>query len=317
MKDWKVIISTKSGGGKAKVMWPRIAQALRDKGISFKEAFTEHQFHASELAIEAISEGYRKILAVGGDGAIHEILNGVMSQSLVPTEDITLGIIPVGSGNDWSRLYDIPKDYEEAVTVIANNHVVKQDVVCVDSINDDQPYRRYMMNIGGLGFDAQVCYLFELEKLKGKSGDAQYLKCLFKGFMGYRCPHFKIYVDGEFFFEGPALSVAIGNGKYCGGGLRQTPDAVPDDGLIDLTVIRRVPKARIILSVRRLLDGSIKKLKPASYARGEKIQIYSSPATFMEVDGEAVGCTPVTITIQPSAINVITNLKDRHELHKN
>lgn len=307
MKDWKVIISAKSGGGKAAVMWPRIAQSLRDLGVSFTEAFTEYRFHATELAKEAIADGYRNILAVGGDGAIHEILNGVMGQSEVPTGEITLGIIPVGSGNDWSRLYGIPKDYEEAAAVIAKGEQVKQDVVCVDSSNDGKPYKRYMMNIGGLGFDAQVCYLFELEKLKGKSGDSQYLKCLMKGFMGYRCPHFKIYTDGDLFFEGPALSVALGNGKYCGGGLRQTPDAVPDDGLIDLTVIRRIPKIRIALNIRRLLDGSIGKLKPVKMTRAGKIQIYSSPASFMEVDGESVGCTPVTASIIPSAINVITN----------
>lgn len=308
MKDWKVIISTRSGGGKAKVMWPRIAQALHDNGVTFSESFTEHQFHASELAVQAIQEGYRRILAVGGDGAIHEILNGVMSQENAPTSEVTLGIIPVGSGNDWSRLYNIPGDYVEAARVIASGRSVKQDVVCTDSTNDGEQYRRYMMNIGGLGFDAQVCYLFELEKLKGKSGDAQYLKCLMKGFMSYRCPHFKIYADDEFFFEGPALSVAIGNGRYCGGGMRQTPDAVPDDGLIDMTVIRRMSKARILLNVRRLFDGSVKKLKPVSTTRAKKIQIYSSPASFMEVDGESVGCTPVTIRILPSAINVITNI---------
>ena len=316
MKDWKVIVSAKSGGGKAHVMWPRIAKALREKGINFSEVKTEHYNHAEELAIEAIRDGYRKLMAVGGDGAIHEILNGVMKQQDVPTSEITLGIIPVGSGNDWSRLYDIPKHYEDAATVIANNHVVKQDVVCVDSVNNDEQYRRYMINIGGLGIDAHVCYLFELDKLKGKSGDARYFKSLMKGFIGYRCPHFKVYTDGHLFFEGPALSVAIGNGKYCGGGLRQTPDAEADDGLIDLTVVKRVSKLKFLLNVRRLLDGSIKKMKPVKTARAEQIHILSSPSSFMEVDGEAVGCTPITISILPSAINVITNLPERYELYK-
>ncbi len=289
-------------------MWPRIAQALRDNGVCFSESFTEHQFHASELAAEAIREGYRKLLAVGGDGAIHEILNGVMSQTEVPSKEITLGIIPVGSGNDWSRLYEIPKEYENAAATIASGKSVMQDVICVGSISEGEPYRRYMINIGGLGFDAQVCYLFDLEKLKGKSGDTQYLKCLMKGFMRYRCPDFKIYADGDLFFDGPALSVAIGNGKYCGGGMRQTPDADPNDGLIDMTVIHRVSKLRIALNIHRLFDGSIKKLKPVRTTRAKIIQIFASPASFMEVDGEPVGCTPVTISIMPSAINVITNI---------
>lgn len=308
MEDWKVIVSKKSGGGKAFEEWPGIRKLLLSKGFKFSEAFTDHRFHATELAREAIADGYRKILAVGGDGAIHEILNGVMEQSEVPSTDITLGIIPVGSGNDWSRLYDIPKEHDKAVEAVARGKAVMQDVVCVDTMLDGSPSKKYMMNIGGLGFDAQVCHLFDLEKLKGHSGDAQYLKCLMKGFLWYKCPHFQVYVDGEPFFEGPAFSVAIGNGKYCGGGMRQTPDAVPDDGLIDLTVIKRMSRLKAAFSVRRLLDGSIKKHSSVLAARGRKIQIYASPASFMEVDGEAVGCSPATVTIIPSAIKVISNL---------
>lgn len=308
MEDWKVIISKKSGGGKAFEEWPSIRKMLVSKGFKFSEAFTDHRFHATELAREAVTAGFRKILAVGGDGAIHEILNGVMGQTSVPTTEITMGIIPVGSGNDWSRLYEIPKDHEKAVEALARGKAVLQDVVCVDAMLDGSPSRKYMMNIGGLGFDAQVCHLFDLEKLKGHSGDAQYFKCLMKGFLWYKCPHFKVYVDGELFFEGPAFSVALGNGKYCGGGMRQTPDAVPDDGLIDLTVIKRMSRLNAAFSVRRLLDGSIKKHSAVRSARGTKIQIYASPASFMEVDGEAVGCSPATATIIPSAIKVISNL---------
>ena len=308
MQDWKVIISKKSGGGKAFDEWPAIKKLLTAKGLKFSEAFTEHRFHAEELAREAVLEGYRKILAIGGDGAIHEILNGVMSQSEVPTAEIIFGIIPVGSGNDWSRLYDIPKNHEQAVEALCRGKAVSQDVVAVDSMLDGKPYRRYMMNIGGLALDAHVCHLFDLAKLKGHSGDAQYFKCLMKSFLWYRCQNFRIYVDGERFFEGPAISVALGNGKYCGGGLRQTPDAEPDDGLLDLTVVSRVSRMRFVFSVRRILDGGIKKLKAVKCARGTKIQVYASPASFVEVDGEPVGCSPVTFTVIPSAVNVISNL---------
>lgn len=308
MEDWKVIISKKSGGGKAFDEWPKIKKLLVSKGFRFSEVFTDHRFHAVELAKEAIIDGYRKILAIGGDGAIHEILNGVMDQTEVPSSEITLGIIPVGSGNDWSRLYNIPKDHDKAVEALSRGKAVFQDVVSVDTMLDGSPSRKYMMNIGGLGFDAQVCHLFDLEKLKGHSGDAQYLKCVVKGFMWYKCRYFKVYVDDELFFEGPAFSVALGNGKYCGGGMRQTPDAIPDDGLIDLTVIKRVSKLKVAVSVRRLLDGSLKKLNAVKATRGKKIQIYASPASFMEVDGEPVGCSPATVNIIPSAIKVISNL---------
>jgi len=307
MKDWKVIISSKSGGGKAAQIWSKVAESLVKKGVSFSEAFTEYQSHAVEIAKQALKEGYRKILAVGGDGAIHEILNGIMQQQEVPSSDITLAIVPVGSGNDWARFHKIPSDVSKAAEVIANGKTCTQDIVKVESIKGGNPRTGYMLNIGGLGFDAQVCHLFEEAKKKGKCGDSQYLKCLIKGFLWYKCPFFKIKVDDKPFFEGKALSVAIGNGKYCGGGMMQTPAAIIDDGLIDITVIKQLWKPKFIFEVKRLYDGTIYDLKETLAAKGRKIVLESSPASFVEADGESVGTTPVTLSIIPGALKVITN----------
>lgn len=307
MTDWKVIISSRSGGGKAGQIWCKVAESLKKKGISFSEAFTEYQSHAIELAKQAIRDGYRKILAVGGDGAVHEILNGIMGQTEVPSTEVTLAIVPVGSGNDWARLHKIPHDLEKAADVIAAGRTVVQDIVQVETINGGNPFKRFMLNIGGFGFDAQVCHLFEQAKKKGRYGDAQYLKCLIKGFLFYKCPSFDIKIDGKPFFSGKALSVAIGNGKYCGGGMMQTPAAVCDDGLMDITVVRQLWKLKFISKIKCLYDGSIYDIDEVSAGRGKKFEIKAAPATFVEADGEAVGITPATLTIIPGAINVITN----------
>lgn len=308
MKDWKVIISSLSGGGKARKEWPAVARLLKKKGISFSESFTDHQYHAIELAREAVLAGYRKIMAVGGDGAIHEILNGIFQQSEVPTEEITLAIIPVGSGNDWSRLHEIPKSHEKAVEVIARNKVVSQDVARVDSVMDGQPYCRYMMNIGGLGFDAQVCHDYDIAKSKGRTGDVQYFSCLMKGFIWYRNRNFTIYADDELFYEGPALSVALGIGKYCGGGMMQTPGAVFDDGLIDITVTGRLSKLKFIGKVKDLYKGTIYNLKEVVHTRARQYRILSKPDCYVEVDGEAVGFSPITVQVVPAAVKVVTNI---------
>ena len=177
MDIWKIIISKKSGNGKAFAQWPEVKDALVEKGLQFSESFTEYVGHATELAREAIRGGFRKILAVGGDGTIHEILNGVMTQDEVPSSEITLAIVPVGSGNDWARLYDLPKESAAAVDLLTGGRTLLQDVVKVESVLDGEPSVRYMMNIGGLGIDAHVCYLFELEKQKGKKD---------KNSMGYK-----------------------------------------------------------------------------------------------------------------------------------
>ena len=310
MKDWKVIISKLSGGGKAGQAWARVSQLLKERGVAFSEAFTEYQSHAIELTKEALRAGYRKILTLGGDGAIHEILNGVMTQTEVPSQEVTIAMIPVGSGNDWPRYHQIPlNDIDKAVDVIVADKEMVQDVVKVETINNGNPYTRYMVNIGGLGFDAQVCHLFEASKKKGRSGDAQYYKCLMQGFLWYKCPHFTVKVDGEPFYEGPAFSVALGNGRYCGGGMMETPKAVIDDGLLDLTVVKKLWKGKFLFATRRLFDGTVLEMKEVLHTRARNtIEIEATPASFMEVDGEPVGCSPARCTLIPAAVKVVTNL---------
>lgn len=308
--DWRVIVSSRSGGGKAGKAWPHIESLLSARGIPFSVVFTDHAYHAIELSHEAVLAGFRKLLVIGGDGALHEVLNGIYSQEEVNPSEVTIGLIPIGSGNDWARLHQIPHDEEQAVELIAQAQARTraQDVARVDTRMDGKPYCRYMMNIGGLGFDADVVRRFDLAKAKGHASDRQYLKSLISGFLFYRMLKFRVAVDGQEFFRGPALSVALGIGKYCGGGLMQTPDAVPDDGLIDLTVVRAISKPKFIFKVPSLKNGRIFRNKEVIHTRGKVIDISSSPSSYMEVDGETVGITPVHITLIPAGINVVSNL---------
>jgi lipid kinase, YegS/Rv2252/BmrU family len=305
---WKAIVSSKSGGGKAAKAWTSIASMLQSKGIQFSEAFTDHRFHALELASEAVLAGFRKIIAIGGDGAIHEILNGIMSQDVVPSNEVTLAIIPVGSGNDWARLHNIPFNHEKAVEAIAADREVIQDIAKVDSVMDGKPYSRYMINIGGLGIDAQVCHDFEIAKSSSDKGDASYLKCLVNGFINFKNPVCKVVADGELFYEGEAMSVALGIGKYCGGGMMQTPGAVFDDGLIDVTVVPGISKLKFARNLPRLYKGTVYEAKEISHTRAKTLEISAEPASFVEVDGESVGTSPITVSVIPAAIKVITNI---------
>lgn len=307
---WRVIVSSLSGGGKAAHDWPRIAKLLEDKGIAFSEKITDHSYHAISLAREAVAEGYRRLLVVGGDGAVHEVLNGLYSQSDVDPSGVTIGLIPVGSGNDWSRLHAIPNDYESAVRLIAeaDTRTRVQDVARVDTMMDGKPYCRYMMNIGGLGFDSEVCHRFDLAKARGHASDRQYLKSLLSGYISYKPLRFRVAVDGEEFYRGEAISVALGIGKYCGGGMMQTPGAVPDDGLIDVTVVGRLSKLKFLTKVPSLFKGSIYRHKEVVHTRGRAVDISATPYSYMEVDGEPVGVTPVHIEVVPAGVQVVSNL---------
>lgn len=307
---WRVIVSSRSGGGKARRDWPEIAKMLKARSIEFSEKITDHAYHAIELAREAVLEGFRKLLVLGGDGAIHEVLNGLFSQEEVSPSEVTLGLIPVGSGNDWSRLHKIPADYEAAVDLIADaeRHTRVQDVARVDTLMDGKPYCRHMMNIGGLGFDSEVCHRFDLAKERGHASDRQYLKSLLSGFLSYKCLKFRVSVDGQEFYRGPAFSVALGIGKYCGGGMMQTPEAIPDDGLIDVTVVGKVSKLQFLHKVPSLFRGDIFKNKEVIHTRGRQVDISTAPYSYMEVDGEPVGITPVHVAVIPAGVKVVSNM---------
>ena len=307
---WKVIVSSRSGGGKAWHDWPEIANLLKAKSIEFIASITDHAYHAIELAREAVLSGFRKLLVVGGDGAVHEVLNGLYSQTEVSPSEVTVGLIPVGSGNEWSRLHRIPADYGRAVDLIAEAGVRTrlQDVACVHTLMDGKPYCRYMMNIGGLGFDSDVCRRFDIAKEHGHAGDRQYLKSLLSGFLAYRPLRFRVVVDGEEFYHGTAFSVALGIGQYCGGGMRQTPDAIPDDGLINVTVVGKLSKWKFLSKVPSLFKGDIYRHKEVRHTTGRRVEISAAPYSYMEVDGEPVGITPVRIEVIPAGVQVVSNL---------
>ena len=306
---WKVIVSSRSGGGKALKDWPLIENLLNNKGINFIASLTDHAYHAIELARKAVREGFRKLLVVGGDGAMHEVINGLYGQQDVSPSEVTVALVPVGSGNDWARFHGIPFDYAGAVGLVASaaSHTLAQDVARVDTSMDGKPYCRYMINIGGLGMDSEVCHRFDLAKERGHAGDKQYLKSLLTGFLSYRCLPFRIAVDGQDFYEGPAYSVALGLGRYCGGGMMQTPEAIPDDGLIDLTVVGKLSKLQFLGKVPSLLHGTIFRNKEVVHTRGRQIDIAAAPYSYMEVDGEAVGVTPVHISVIPKGVKVVSN----------
>ena len=117
-----------AGSGRGLTDWPLISRLLRERHIVPEYVFTERKYHAIELAVEAVNNGFRKIIVVGGDGTIHEVVNGLFIQKTVPTTDVLLSVIAVGTGNDWIRMFGIPRKYSEAIRAIADGHSFLQDV---------------------------------------------------------------------------------------------------------------------------------------------------------------------------------------------
>jgi YegS/Rv2252/BmrU family lipid kinase len=253
-----------------------------------------------------VKEGFRKIIVVGGDGTLNEVVNGLLSQKEVPGTEFTVGMIPVGTGNDWLRTYNVSGDYHEVVSVIANGKTTLQDVGVVKYTNENETGQRFFANMAGLGFDGTVAQKVNADKAKGKSNPFLYFTKLLTSLFSYKASLLKIIVDGRE-IKTRVFSMSVGIGQYNGGGMMQAPDAVTNDGLLDLTIIKEMPLLKMIISLRRLLDGTIGKVKKVVMLQGKKIRIESDRPVPMEADGESLGYSPFEFSIVENALRVITN----------
>jgi len=312
-KRWLVVVNPNAGSRKGEKDWPRISRLLNDHSFNYKAVFTENRKHAIELTSKAIQEGFKKILVVGGDGTLNEVVNGIFNQKSYPAKDILVGMIPVGTGNDWGKTYDMPRKYKQAIEVIKKEHVFTQDIGHIRFDSSEGPQERYFVNVSGMGYDALVALKTNRMKDKGRGGTLAYLMNIFTGLFQYRNTHFNIKVDGKEVFKGKVLSMNLGICKYNGGGLMQVPDAIPDDGLLDITVIKGISKFTIIKNVAKLYDGSFIKLKFVEQFRGGSCTIVSKPegVVLLEADGESLGHSPLQFTVIPKALNVIIPEKYR------
>lgn len=304
-RTWIAVVNPNAGGGKVASEWPVLSNMLKDRGLDFEEVFTTHRYHAVELVIYALKRGFRKIISVGGDGTLHEIVNGLFYQQEVPVKDVTVAVLPAGSANDWTRMYCIPRDYDKAVDTIMEGRTVSQDIGRVEYMQAGVRNTRYMVNVAGVGLDANICWHCNLAKNKGKGGDLAYIKAAFKALVGRRSNPAKVIADGKNFFTGKVFSVGFGIGKYSGGGMIQVPDAVADDGKINLMVARKVSKIKFLFLFKELFKGTIYSVREVSHKMVTRVSVIARKPDRVEIDGEVVGTTPLTMEVIPNALNVI------------
>ena len=306
---WFVIVNPNAGRKKGKKDWQEIASLLKKEHISFRAIFTERHGHAVFLARDAINTGYRKILVVGGDGTMNEVVNGVFRQKIVETSSVCLAMVAIGTGNDWGRMFDIPSDYQKAVCLLNKKQHFLQDAGIVYYHLAQHTEQRYFVNIAGLGFDAVVAQKTNRLKEKGRGGALVYFWSLLTSLIYYRHSRVCIDIDGESLTD-QIFSISVGIGKFNGGGMMQLPNAIADDGLFDMTVIRKIGRLNVIRNVGRLFNGTITSHPRVKTFTGRNITISSEPLIQLEADGESLGHSPFTFGIIPQSIQIVTGTID-------
>ena len=261
--------------------------------------------HASIIARNKIKEGYSKIIVVGGDGTMNEVINGVFAQTRIQTKEVMLGMISVGTGNDWARMFNIPSDYEGAIQTIKKQRTFIQDAGLVSYRKNDTEWKRYFINIAGLGFGARVAERSNRMKDKGRSGPHLYFYNMFLSLLGYKAQSAEIEIDGKS-FDRKVFSINVGIGKYNGGGMIPVPHAIVDDGLYSITLIKKIGKLNLLANIKRLYNGTIINHSKVESYMAKSVQIGGSSKMQIETDGETLGHGPMDFQIIPRSVTIIS-----------
>jgi YegS/Rv2252/BmrU family lipid kinase len=308
-ETWLLIANPTSGGGKFRQNRAQIEQILQDLNLSYVLRVTEKGGDATRFAIEGISAGHRKIIAIGGDGTGNEVINGIFKQKIVPTTEIMYTLLPVGTGNDWARNWKLPKNRILFFQMIQREKVGWQDIGIIrytkQHDNQNTISEHFFANAGGAGYDAEVVHSVEFSKRlisKKFSYFWHILKCL----NHYKASKVRVTFDGETVID-KFYTINFGIHRCSGAGMQLTPHAIADDGLLALTLIRDLPRLSVLLHTPKLYLGTVAKIKPYTTLHQVKnIQIESLETPIrVETDGEFLGQTPLEIAILHKALKVI------------
>lgn len=304
-QEWVVILNPFAGKKKATKHKDQIFALLDKYKISYRSFLTEHVGHAIELTKKMIEDGQRKFIGIGGDGTMNEIVNGIFEQKAVDTKEVVFAFIPVGSGNDWVRTVGIPHDYEGAIKTIKTGSFFLHDVGKVTYQDGDTRKSRYFANIAGIAYDAFVVQRVN----KKKSGN--YKATVLTSLLKYKSQVVKLILDDKEVMNEIVFSAAIGHGRFNGKAMMQLPDAMPDDGIFDLTVYHACTKMQVIKNTNKLYDGSFVKLPFISQHTASKVRIESETPVYVETDGEELGYSPIDMVVLTRSLKIISGIKNR------
>ena len=299
---WYIIVNPAAGNGAGARRWPEIERLLQELGFSYTVKFTERRGHAIELVEEAVLNGHRNFLALGGDGTNHEMANGILSQQTAPSADITYALLPIGTGNDWARMYRIPADPRRRLQRLLEGETVLQDAGLVRYQRAGQPQERFFINVAGMAYDAFIARQLDRHRFVSR---VQYLLMVAQYLFQYQLTPARIAFNGQQ-VDDSFYTINIGLCRYSGGGMQFVPQAIPDDGLFGLTFARRLPKWEVLMQTPRFYDGSLlshPKIEGHQTAR-LRVEHLGEVPTLLEADGEFLGETPAEFTILEKALRV-------------
>ena len=302
--DTFVVVNPASAGGRTGRRWPATARVLHELGVEHTVEMTHAPGGATESVRTALRGGAQRIVSVGGDGTLNEVVNGFFDEAGAPLgAPPTLCVVTSGSGGDFGRTARLPRTQLAALHALQSGRTRAIDAGRIDF---DDGTRRFFLNVADCGIGGEVVARVNRSRYKGGGarGSAVFLAASLAALLEYRARPVRVVVDGEV-IERTVQSVVVANGAFFGGGMRIAPDARLDDGLFDVVIVGSAGRWRSVAAMPSLYRGTHVRRAEVDVRRGRDVRIehLDRPLLF-DVEGEQVGTTGATLTCLPGAVRL-------------
>ncbi|MDQ2798192.1 MAG: diacylglycerol kinase family lipid kinase [Armatimonadota bacterium] len=288
-----LIINPTAGRGKAGKQVPEIRRLLGAKVANWAWHYTKKRGDATDLAREAAQSGVRTVIAVGGDGTLHEVVNGVLGS------EATVGLIPFGTGNDFARALGLFGSLETACAALTGGVVKHIDIGVIKGNGTDGP--RHFLVLAGTGYDARTAQTVN-DGIRHLSGPLAYVWGAILTLRTFEPFTLTLTLD-----QGPPRQVQAMFASFCntettGGGMKIAPGATVDDGSLDVCLVETVSKPALLYQLTQIFSGKHVRHPAVTMLRARTISVDADPPQPLLIDGEVCGTTPATISLLPGAL---------------
>ena len=309
MSDTLIIINEHAGGGQMADGFRRLEHPLRDMLGAFDVAFTDRRGHAIELTRQGLLAGKKLIVAGGGDGTLNECVNGFFDERfelVVPAGAAQLAVLPGGTGGDFRKTLRITSP-EAALAALKARSTLLADVGIVTAKDGGGECKRAFINIASFGLSGRVDRA--IPKFKQLGGKLGYMGATLESLWGWKNPRVKLTLDGDPLPPQPVTTVAVGNGRYFGGGMMICPDARLDSGVFDVTVLGDFGRLELMMQTGKIYSGDHVYHAKVKVRRAKVVEAHNDVGetqdVFLDIDGEAIGTLPARFEIRPGAIQLV------------
>jgi YegS/Rv2252/BmrU family lipid kinase len=300
------IVNPRSADGSTAKLWPSLARTAAELGMEIETRMTERLGHAAELTCQALREGASRILAVGGDGTVNEVVNGFFDGEVSINPEAELGVLCRGTGCDFIKTLEIPKADLGGLQRVAAGRSEKVDVGRVRYVNArGGEEMRYFINIAEAGLGGEVCSRANTMS-KAAGGFMTFLAATLKAMATYRNQPAEVVIDGKYVRNLRLNNVVVANGRYFGGGMKIMPHADLSDGKFDVLVMGDFTRAELVANVAKVYSGKHLGHPKVELFQAERVRITSVRRLALDLDGESPGTTPAEFEIVPGAIRIIS-----------